>query len=97
MFLDKAATLNTASKLRHRFAGDTIRVSGTGFTQTGNTVKIGNAVVSDIASPDGTSLSFEAPQQSGSCMNSNSHHCEARIVNANGESSPITFQYVYQF
>ena len=71
--------------------GDTIRVSGSGFTTTSNTVTIGNAVVSNVPSPDGRSLSFEAPQPEGT--SSHSGYYEARISNANGESNTITFAF----
>jgi len=45
-------------------AGNTITVRGSGFTSTGNTVKIGSAVVNDFSSADRKTFTLQAPAPS---------------------------------
>ncbi len=73
--------------------GDTIRVLGRGFTPTGNTVKIGAAVVSDVPSPDGKTLSFEAPLPQGDSLIPGLYRLEASVENTNGTSNAIVLSY----
>lgn len=41
--------------------GTTVTIYGTGFTQTGNTVRFGNGIIANIGAPDGRALSFTVP------------------------------------
>jgi len=73
--------------------GDMITVHGTGFTSTGNAVKIGSSVVTDLSSPDGASVVFRAPSPSGTTLLAPLHIYEASVSNTNGVSNAITFWY----
>ena len=73
--------------------GDTIRVSGTGFTAAGNTVTIGSAVVSNVPSPDGSTLEFEAPLLAGDGLVRGQYYFEASVANEKGKSNAIAFSY----
>jgi hypothetical protein len=73
--------------------GDTIRVSGTGFTAAGNTVTIGSAVVSNVPSPDGSTLEFEAPLPAGDSLVRGQYYFEASVANEKGKSNAIAFSY----
>jgi hypothetical protein len=75
--------------------GDTIRVRGQGFTRTGNTVKIGSAVVSNVPSPDGSSLEFEAPLPAGDSLIRGQYYFEASVANERGKSNAIALSYHY--
>jgi hypothetical protein len=74
-------------------AGDTITVRGSGFTSTGNTVKIGSAVLQDIPSADSKTITFEAPAPSGDSFIRSIRTYKASVSNSNGESNSITFDY----
>jgi hypothetical protein len=74
-------------------AGDTIAIRGSGFTSTGNTVKIGSATVDDIPSPDGKTITFRAPAPSGDSLIRGIRTYKASVSNAYGESNSITFDY----
>lgn len=41
--------------------GTAVTISGTGFSQTGNTIHFGNGVVANVSSTDGKTLSFNVP------------------------------------
>ncbi len=73
--------------------GEMITVRGGGFTLIGNTVHIGSAAVKDITSPDGTTISFQAPAPAESSLMPGTHTYEAWVSNANGQSNPISFGY----
>jgi hypothetical protein len=73
--------------------GDTITVRGRGFTPTGNTFKIGSAVVNDISSADGRTITFQAPAFSGDSVIRGIRVYEASVSNASGESNSINFDY----
>lgn len=73
--------------------GNTITVRGSGFTSTGNTVKIGSAVVNEISSSDGNTITFRAPAPSGDSLIRGIRTYKASVSNANGESNSITFDY----
>ncbi len=79
--------------------GGSITVRGSGFTPTGNTVKIGNSVVSNVPSPDGKTLAFQAPALSGAELVSSgaylSAFVQASVENAKGKSNVIAFDYWY--
>jgi hypothetical protein len=75
--------------------GDTIRVSGKGFTATGNTVTIGSAVVSDVPSPDGSTLEFDAPHPAGDSFIRGQYYFEAFVANEKGKSNSIALSYQY--
>ncbi len=75
--------------------GDTIRVSGKGFTATGNTVSIGSALVSNVPSPDGSTLEFDAPHPAGDSFISGQYYFEASVANEKGKSNSITLSYQY--
>jgi IPT/TIG domain-containing protein len=74
-------------------AGDTITVRGTGFTPSGNTVRIGSAVVNNLSSLDGKTIMFQAPTPAGSSFIHGIRIYEASVSNANGESNSISFDY----
>ena len=74
--------------------GDTITVRGSGFTPTGNTVRIGNAVVNSIPSPDGKTITFEAPPPAGTSFLPGRRIYKSSVANANGESNSIFFDYL---
>jgi hypothetical protein len=74
-------------------SGDTITVRGSGFTSTGNTVKIGSAVVNDLSSTDGKTITFQAPAPSGDSLIPVIRIYKASVSNASGESNSITFDY----
>jgi hypothetical protein len=74
-------------------AGDTITVRGKGFTMIGNSVRIGSAVVDNISSPDGKTITFRAPEPVGSGIIHGMQIFEASVSNANGESNSISFAY----
>lgn len=73
--------------------GDTITVRGTGFTATGNKVRIGASVVENISSPDGHSITFAAPEPSGTSSLPVLKIYDASVSNASGESNSIIFGY----
>ena len=73
--------------------GSIITVRGRGFAPTGNTVRIGSAVVSGVDSPDGVTLSFPAPAPAGQTLFRPLHIYEATVSNSNGTSNPILFWY----
>jgi hypothetical protein len=74
-------------------AGDTITVRGSGFSASGNTVRIGSAVVDKLSSPDGTTLTFQAPAPAGTSLIRGIRIFKASVSNANGESNSISFDY----
>ncbi len=74
---------------------ESITVRGKGFTATGNTVKIGSAVVSDVPSPNGTTLTFPAPMPAGTSFIPGLAYYMASVANSNGESNSITVVYRY--
>jgi hypothetical protein len=73
--------------------GETIRVEGNGFTTTGNTVRIGKSLVNDVASPDGKTLTFEAPVPEGVSSIPGLNCLKASVENANGASNGILISY----
>ena len=73
--------------------GDTITVRGRGFTASGNSVRIGSAVVSNISSLDGKTITFLAPVPEGSAFIPSTRIYQALVFNADGESNSILFQY----
>ena len=74
-------------------AGDTISLRGRGFTVSGNSVRIGSAVVNNLSSPDGKTITFRAPEPAGSGIIHGMQIFEAFVSNANGESNSISFAY----
>jgi IPT/TIG domain len=74
-------------------SGDTITVRGMGFTASGNSVRIGSAVINNISSLDGKTISFRAPVPEGSALIPSLRIYQALVFNADGESNSILFQY----
>ena len=74
-------------------AGDTITIRGEGFTPTANTVRIGSVEVNNIPSPDGKTISFQAPIPSGDSFDYGNRVYQASVSNANGESTSISIDY----
>jgi hypothetical protein len=74
-------------------AGDTITVRGHGFTSNGNAVKIGSAKVTNLASPDGKTITFQAPGPAGISFIQGIRIYNASVSNANGQSNSISFDY----
>ncbi len=79
--------------------GEMITVRGEGFAATGNTIKIGDSIVSNVPSPDGKTLTFQAPSLSGAeLVNSGAYlkaSIQASVENAKGNSNLITLDYWY--
>jgi hypothetical protein len=73
--------------------GDAITVRGDGFTSSGNTVQIGSAKVTNISSPDGKTIAFQAPAPAGSSFIRGIRIYNAWVFNANGQSNSISFDY----
>ncbi len=74
-------------------AGETITVVGSGFALSGNTVQIGGATISGLASPDGKMLTFAAPEPEGESLVPRLHWYEASVSNSSGRSNAILFSY----
>jgi hypothetical protein len=47
--------------------GDNVTISGTGFTETGNAIKLGSGYLLNVSSADSTSLQFALPGFLGVC------------------------------
>ena len=77
-------------------AGTMITVRGVGFTRTGNTMKIGDAVVRDVASADGKTLVFAAPSPAPVTASPAIWEYQASVGNSNGESNSILVNYAYR-
>jgi len=75
-------------------AGDMITVRGRGFTPTGNTVKIGSAVINSIPSLDGKTITFQAPPPTGTSFLPGIRIYKSSVSNANGDSNSIFFDYL---
>ncbi len=79
--------------------GEIITVRGGGFTPTGNTVKIGDSVVSNVPSSDGETLAFQAPAlPEAELMTSGAYlkaSAQVSVENAKGNSNSIRFDYWY--
>jgi hypothetical protein len=73
--------------------GDMITIRGAGFTPTGNTVEIGSAVVSNLSSVDGKTITFRAPAPAGESSFPGIRVYRASVSNANGKSNSISFNY----
>jgi hypothetical protein len=73
--------------------GDLITIRGRGFTPSGNTVKIGAAVVSDLSSSDGKTLTFPAPAPAGVSLIPSIKIYSATVANTAGQSNSISFGY----
>ena len=73
-------------------AGDTVTVRGSGFTSTGNTIKIGSAWLRDLPSTDGQTITLQAPALSGYEF-PHGVRLKASVLNANGESNAIFLTY----
>jgi len=73
--------------------GDMITVRGSGFTVSGNTVQIGSAKVTNVSSPDGKTITFQAPAPAGSSFIQGIRIYNAWVFNANGQSNSISFDY----
>jgi hypothetical protein len=74
-------------------AGDTITVRGQGFTSSGNAMQIGSAKTTNLSSPDGKIITFQAPAPAGSSFIQGIRIYNASVSNANGQSNSISFEY----
>jgi hypothetical protein len=85
--------------------GDTLTVSGTGFTATGNSVKIGAGYLHNIPSDDTKTLKFVLRSSLGACAPTVSLCTQQAIVltagsyklavvNVNGTSNEVALQVV---
>ena len=70
-----------------------ITARGSGFALTGNTVEIGSAVVSNLSSADGKTITFQAPAPAGESFIPGVRIYWASVSNANGKSNSISFDY----
>jgi hypothetical protein len=68
-------------------------VLGSGFTSNGNTVQIGFAAVTNLSSPDGKTITFQAPAPAGTSFIHGIRIYDASVANANGQSNSISFWY----
>jgi len=79
--------------------GKTITVRGTGFTVSGNTVRIGNSEVTNVPSSDGHTLTFAAPTPSAAELTTSGAYLkasvQASVENAKGTSNVVGFEYWY--
>jgi hypothetical protein len=79
--------------------GETITVRGRGFALTNNIVKIGDSVVPNVSSPDGETLTFQAPSLSEVDLTTSGAYLkasvQASVENAIGNSNFIRFDYWY--
>lgn len=73
--------------------GDFIVVRGAGFTPSGNTVTISSAVVRDLPSADGKTITFSAPMPAGKSVIPRIRVFEASVSNPRGTSNAISFGY----
>lgn len=85
--------------------GDVITITGTGFTATGNGVKLGSGYSNGLNSADTTTLKFTIPAGLAACPPT-AQTCIAialvtptgpttlSVVNANGSSSAVSFAVV---
>jgi hypothetical protein len=73
--------------------GDVVAIRGSGFSATGNTVKIGSAVVSGVSSPDGKTIMFHAPAPAGITFIHGIKIYGATVINTKGQSNSISFGY----
>lgn len=73
--------------------GTTVTVRGGGFVRTGNSVKIGDTVVNDLASADGKTITFRAPEPKGKPIVDGTRIFKVSVLNANGESNWIAIDY----
>lgn len=73
--------------------GDMITARGSGFAPAGNTVEIGSAVVSNLSSVDGKTITFQAPPPRGESFIRGTRTYWASVSNANGKSNSISFDY----
>lgn len=73
--------------------GDMITVRGSGFAPTGNTVKVGSAIVSNLSSVDGKTITFQAPAPAGESFIRGAKFYWASVSNTNGDSNSISFEY----
>ncbi len=85
--------------------GDTITITGTGFTATGNTVKLGSGYTAALNSSTTTTLTFTVPSALGVCAPT-AQACVAlaltvspgattlAVLNSNGTSNELAFTVV---
>ena len=85
--------------------GDQVTITGTGFTATGNALKIGAGYILRLDSTDSTSIRLTLPSYLGACP-PNQEVCVAlalplapgdyklSVINANGTSNQISFAVV---
>jgi hypothetical protein len=73
--------------------GNTITVLGSGFTSSGNTMEVGSAVVNNLSSRDGKTITFQAPTPTGSSLSRGIRIYKASVSNPNGKSNSISLEY----
>lgn len=86
--------------------GDTVTVTGTGFTKTGNEIHTKMGIIKDIPSPDGTTMTFSMAPQSDTLIYmdeavanpdiNGKYFLRMAVINTNGISTtllPITITY----
>ncbi|HEY6945475.1 MAG TPA: IPT/TIG domain-containing protein [Candidatus Acidoferrum sp.] len=73
--------------------GDVITIRGSGFAPTDNTVEIGSAVINNLSSADGKTITFQAPAPVGESFIRGVRNYWASVSNANGKSNSISFDY----
>lgn len=73
--------------------GDMITVRGSGFAPAGNTVEIGSAVVGNLSSVNGKTITFQAPTPAGKSFIRGIRIYWASVSNADGRSNLISLEY----
>lgn len=68
--------------------GTSVKITGNGFTATGNSVNFSGTVISNLVSFDGTSLAFTVPSTSPCAIGKT---CAVSVANANGTSNFASF------
>ncbi|HEX7486604.1 MAG TPA: IPT/TIG domain-containing protein [Vicinamibacterales bacterium] len=85
--------------------GDTVTFSGTGFTRTENTIKIGSGYLAHVSASDTSTLRFALPAFLSPCppeaqvciqivLDLTPGTYPVSVINANGTSIPVTMQVV---
>jgi hypothetical protein len=83
--------------------GDTVTLSGSGFTVTENTIRIGTGYLAHVSTSDGSTLRFALPASLSPCppeaqvcvqivLQLTPGAYQLSVINANGTSAPITLQ-----
>ena len=98
---DSPAVLNISSlSPAYGPLGTQVIITGTGFTSTGNTIKMNDYTVTTTATSNGTSLTFNIPTNFSNCTSTyctglyapvNPADYKITVINTNGTSNTVNF------